>query len=83
MLGRGTRVLKLEDLKMVTPEDDIVILTDNEEISMDHMDRVNESGVYIADYENEMKVVRVPMDIKLSPSQNAAKYYKKRDVSEN
>ena len=45
----------LEDLKMVTPEDDIVILTDNEEISMDHMDRVNESGVYIADYENEME----------------------------
>lgn len=46
----------LEDLKMVTPEDDIVLLTDNENISMDHMDRVNESGVYIADYENEMEV---------------------------
>ena len=31
----------------------------------------------VPDYENNMKVVRVPMDIKLSPSQNAAKYYKK------
>ena len=46
----------LEDLKMVTPEDDIVILTNNEDIASDHMDRVNESGVYIADYENEMEV---------------------------
>ena len=46
----------VEDLKIMTPEDDLWILTDNEEASMDHMDRVNEQGVYVADYENEVEL---------------------------
>ena len=46
----------LEDLKMITPEEDIYLLTNNENASMDHMDRVNESGVYLADYENEAEI---------------------------
>lgn len=46
----------LEDLKTITPEDDIYILTDNENASPDHMDRINESGIYIADYENECQI---------------------------
>ena len=46
----------VEDLKTITNEDDIYLLTDNEETSMDHMDRVNESGVYVADYENEVEL---------------------------
>lgn len=46
----------LEDLKKITPEEDIAILTSNENASMDHMDRVNESGVYVADYENEVEI---------------------------
>lgn len=46
----------VEDLKIMTPEDDLWILTNNEYASMDHMDRVNEAGVYIADYENEVEL---------------------------
>ncbi|MBQ3813891.1 MAG: DUF4838 domain-containing protein [Bacteroidales bacterium] len=46
----------VEDLKMMTDEDDLYLLTDNENTSMDHMDRVNESGVYVADYENEVEL---------------------------
>lgn len=46
----------VEDLKIMTPEDDLWILTNNEETSMDHMDRVNEQGVYVADYENEVEL---------------------------
>ena len=46
----------VEDLKIMTPEDDLWILTDNENTSMDHMDRVNEAGVYVADYENEVEL---------------------------
>ena len=46
----------LEDLKMMTDEDDVYLLTGNENTSMDHMDRVNESGVYVADYENEVEL---------------------------
>ena len=46
----------VEDLKIMTEEDDLYILTDNEYTSMDHMDRVNESGVYVADYENEVEL---------------------------
>ncbi len=46
----------VEDLKIMTPEDDLWILTDNEYTSMDHMDRVNEQGVYVADYENEVEL---------------------------
>ena len=43
----------LASLKEITEEEDLVILTGNETAAMDHMDRVNESGLYIADYENE------------------------------
>lgn len=46
----------VEDLKLMTDEDDLYFLTDNEYTSMDHMDRVNESGVYVADYENEVEL---------------------------
>lgn len=46
----------VEDLKLYTPEDDLYILTDNEYASPDHMDRVNESGIYVADYENEVEL---------------------------
>ena len=46
----------VEDLKIITPEDDLYILTGNEETAFDHMDRVNENGVYIADYENEVEI---------------------------
>ena len=46
----------VEDLKIMTPEDDLWILTDNENAAMDHMDRVNEQGVYVADYENEVEL---------------------------
>ena len=46
----------VEDLKIMTPEEDLWILTDNEDASMDHMDRVNEQGVYVADYENEVEL---------------------------
>lgn len=46
----------VEDLKIMTPEDDLWILTDNEYAAMDHMDRVNEAGVYVADYENEVEL---------------------------
>ena len=46
----------VEDLKLMTNEDDLYLLTSNEHSSMDHMDRVNESGVYIADYENEVEL---------------------------
>ncbi len=46
----------VEDLKMMTDEDDVYLLTSNENTSMDHMDRVNESGVYVADYENEVEL---------------------------
>ena len=46
----------LNDLKEITPEEDIYILTDNENASPDHMDRVNETGIYIADYENECQI---------------------------
>ena len=46
----------VEDLKLMTDEDDLYLLTDNEYTSMDHMDRVNESGVYVADYENEVEL---------------------------
>jgi len=46
----------VEDLKIMTDEDDIYLLTNNEDTSMDHMDRVNEFGVYIADYENEVEL---------------------------
>ena len=44
----------VEDLKLMTDEDDLYFLT--EYTSMDHMDRVNESGVYVADYENEVEL---------------------------
>lgn len=46
----------VEDLKIFTPEDDLEYLTSSEETSFDHMDRVNEVGVYIADYENELEI---------------------------
>ena len=46
----------VEDLKTITDEEDIYLLTDNEETAMDQMDRVNESGVYVADYENEVEL---------------------------
>ena len=46
----------VEDLKTFTSEDDIYLLTDNENASMDHMDRLNENGVYVADYENEVEL---------------------------
>jgi len=46
----------VEDLKYMTPEDDLYLLTGSENSSMDHMDRVNETGVYIADYENEVEL---------------------------
>ncbi len=46
----------VEDLKLMTDEDDVYLLTDNDNTSMDHMDRVNESGVYVADYENEVEL---------------------------
>jgi len=46
----------IEDLKHMTAEDDLPILTGCYDSSMDHMDRVNESGVYIADYENEVEL---------------------------
>lgn len=46
----------LEDLKIMTPEEDLWLLTDIEESAMDHMDRVNEAGVYVADYENEVEL---------------------------
>ena len=46
----------VEDLKLMTDEDDVYLLTGNEFTSMDHMDRVNESGVYVADYENEVEL---------------------------
>lgn len=45
-----------EALKEITDEDDIYILTDNDYASMDHMDRINEEGVYIADYESECEI---------------------------
>lgn len=45
----------LKELDEITPEEDLVVLTGNEVAAMDHMDRVNEHGVYIADYENECK----------------------------
>lgn len=43
----------LEDLNQITPEEDVYLLTSNENASPDHMDRINENGVYLADYENE------------------------------
>ena len=43
----------VEDLGDITDEDGLFVLTANEHASMDHMDRINEAGVYIADYENE------------------------------
>lgn len=46
----------VEDLKIMTDEDDVYLLTGNDATSMDHMDRVNESGVYVADYENEVEL---------------------------
>ncbi|MBQ9184305.1 MAG: DUF4838 domain-containing protein [Bacteroidales bacterium] len=46
----------LSELDEITPEEDLVVLTGNENAAMDHMDRVNEEGVYIADYENECKL---------------------------
>lgn len=46
----------LEDLKIMTSEDDLWYLTDSDSFSMDLMDRVNEAGVYIADYENELEM---------------------------
>lgn len=46
----------VEDLKLMTPEDDLWILTGMENASMDQMDRVNEQGVYVADYENEVEL---------------------------
>ena len=46
----------VEDLKIMTDEDDIYLLTNSEDTAMDHMDRVNEFGVYIADYENEVEL---------------------------
>ena len=43
----------LADLGAITPEEDIYILTNNDRAAMDHMDRVNENGIYLADYESE------------------------------
>ena len=43
----------VRDLGHITEEDDVYLLTGNEHSKMDHMDRINEAGVYIADYENE------------------------------
>ena len=43
----------VKDLSNITDEDGLFVLTANEHASMDHMDRINEAGVYIADYENE------------------------------
>ena len=46
----------VEDLKAMTDEDDLYLLTGCENSTMDQMDRVNENGVYIADYENEVEL---------------------------
>lgn len=46
----------VEDLKQITDEEDLPILTGNPYSSPDHMDRVNESGVYLADYENDIEL---------------------------
>lgn len=43
----------VENLKKMFTEDEIYILTGNDRATMDQMDRVNEEGVYIADYEAE------------------------------
>ena len=43
----------LENLADITDEDGLYVLTANEHASMDQMDRINEAGVYIADYESE------------------------------
>lgn len=43
----------VEKFKQMFNEEEIYILTGNEKASMDHMDRINEEGVYIADYETE------------------------------
>lgn len=43
----------MKNLKKMFTEDEIYILTGNDGASMDHMDRINEEGVYIADYEAE------------------------------
>ena len=43
----------VENLKKMFTEDEIYILTGNDRATMDQMDRVNEEGVYIADYDAE------------------------------
>lgn len=43
----------VKNLKKMFDEDDIYILTGNDRASMDHMDRINEEGVYVADYDAE------------------------------
>ena len=43
----------VNNLKRMFTEDEIYILTGNDGASMDHMDRINEEGVYIADYDAE------------------------------
>ena len=50
---RPELMLAIENLGDITDEDGLYVLTANEHASMDHMDRINEAGVYIADYENE------------------------------
>lgn len=46
-------VAAVKNLKKMFTEDEIYTLTRNEKASMDHMDRINEEGVYIADYDAE------------------------------
>ena len=46
----------LDVLEEITPDADIAILNSNEDASPDHMDRVNEAGVYLADYQNECEI---------------------------
>lgn len=43
----------LDYLRDVTDDDELYYLTTNENASMDHMDRINEEGVYLGDYQRE------------------------------
>lgn len=43
----------LDYLRDVTDDDELYYLTTNENATMDHMDRINEEGLYIGDYQRE------------------------------
>lgn len=43
----------LDYLRDLTDDDELFYLTSNERAAMDHMDRINEEGVYIGDYQRE------------------------------